>query len=101
MPSEPYGHSYFRRESDAAISPDSRVIEYSYAILASAQLPKLGYRRVVRRLWQTLGHPQLLRSVDLQRNVRRAGIGALRRVATSRPAPSQKPVHGSLLNAGG
>jgi hypothetical protein len=68
--SEPYGHSYFRRSSRAAISPASGIIKYSYAIVASAQPPKLGYRRVVHRLWQTLGHPELMRSVGEQRNVR-------------------------------
>jgi hypothetical protein len=71
VPSEPYGHSYFRRKSDDVLKAENGVIGYSYAIVASSQEPKLGYRRVVRRLWQTLGHKQLLESPDLQRNVRR------------------------------
>lgn len=71
VPSEPYGHSYFRRAPNAVVSPESGTIEYSYAVVASIQPAKLGYRRVVHRLWQTLGHSALLQSVDMQRNVRR------------------------------
>ncbi|PYY05409.1 MAG: hypothetical protein DMG69_26830 [Acidobacteria bacterium] len=71
VPSEPYGHSYFRRAANATLSSDSGTIEYSYAIVGSVQPLKLGYRRAVRRLWQTMGHPELLQSPDLQRNVRR------------------------------
>jgi hypothetical protein len=74
VPSEPYGHSYFRRASKAVISLESGGVEYSYAIIASSQPPKLGYRRVVRRLWQTLGHAGLMESVDLQQNVRRPSL---------------------------
>jgi hypothetical protein len=69
--SEPHGHSYFRRKPDGIINSNAGVVEYSYAVVASPQPLKLGYRRIVRRLWGTLGQPQLLRSVDLQRNVRR------------------------------
>jgi hypothetical protein len=71
VPNEPHDHSYFRRATTANLPIDGNVIEYSYAILASSQPERLGYRRVVRRLWQTLGRPRLLQSVDLQRNVRR------------------------------
>ena len=74
VPSEPYGHSYFRRDSKSVISLESGGIEYSYAIVASSQPPKLGYRRIVRRLWQTLGHDGLLQSADLQQNVRRPSL---------------------------
>jgi hypothetical protein len=63
VPSEPHDHSYFRRDPNAVLSSESNVIEYSYAILASSQAE--------RRLWQTLGHPRLLQSADLQRNARR------------------------------
>jgi hypothetical protein len=69
--SEPHDHSYFRRATNVNLSADGNLIEYSYAIVASSQPERLGYRRVVRRLWQTLGHPRLLQTVDLQRNVRR------------------------------
>ncbi len=71
VPSEPHDHSYFRRAANATLSSDANVIEYSYAILASSQPERLGYRRVVRRLWQTLGHPRLQQSAGLQRNARR------------------------------
>jgi hypothetical protein len=71
VPNEPHDHSYFRRPAKASLTPDADGIEYSYAIVASSQPERLGYRRVVRRLWQTLGRPRLLQSVDLQRNARR------------------------------
>jgi len=71
VPSEPHDHSYFRRDPNAVLSSESNVIEYSYAILASSQAERLGYRQAVRRLWQTLGHPRLLQSADIQRNARR------------------------------
>jgi hypothetical protein len=70
VPSESYGHSYFRRAPTAILNPEAGVIQYAYAIVASTQPPKLGYQRVVRRLWQTLGGPALLQSMDEQRNVR-------------------------------
>jgi hypothetical protein len=79
IPSEPYGHSYFRRSSTGSpkIVETSRsigqqgVIEYRYSIIVSQQPYKLGYRRAVRLLWRQLGHPELLHSEDLQRNVLR------------------------------
>jgi hypothetical protein len=76
VPSEPYGHSYFRRASNQFVDANGGVIEYSYAIVASAQPANKGYRRVVRRLWQTLGHPALLQSADEQRNVRRPELAS-------------------------
>lgn len=74
VPSEPYGHSYFRRAPNVTISPESGTIQYSYAIVASSQPQRLGYRRVVRRLWETLGHEALLQSADLQQNARRPSL---------------------------
>lgn len=71
VPNEPHDHSYFRRAATANLPVDGNDIAYSYAVLASSQPERLGYRRVVRRLWQTLGRPRLLQSVDLQRNARR------------------------------
>jgi len=67
--SQPYGHSYFRRSPDAAPEIIAGTIEYRYSLVASAQPYKLGYRRVVRRLWAKEGHKELLRSDDLQQNV--------------------------------
>lgn len=69
IPSEPYGHSYFRRSATAAVQGIAGVIEYRYRIVASDQPAKLGYRRVVRLLWADTGHDELMRSENLQQNV--------------------------------
>ncbi|GGG70398.1 hypothetical protein [Edaphobacter dinghuensis] len=69
--SQPYGHSYFRRSPDAGPRVVAGEIEYRYSIVASEQPYKLGYRRVVRRLWSHEGHKELLQSNDLQQNVTR------------------------------
>lgn len=69
--SQPYGHSYFRRSPDAGPRVVAGTIEYRYSIAASEQPYKLGYRRIVRRLWSDEGHKELLRSDDLQQNVTR------------------------------
>ncbi|HET8637466.1 MAG TPA: hypothetical protein VFL96_11505 [Acidobacteriaceae bacterium] len=79
IPSQPYGHSYFRRSTTGSpkiIETNTRtgrqgVIEYRYSILASQQPYKLGYRRAVHLLWQQQGHAELLRSDDSQQNVLR------------------------------
>jgi hypothetical protein len=81
MASQPYGHSYFRRSPDAGprgiadtVAADrvvAETIQYRYSIVASSQPEKLGYRRVVRRLWDQEGHTEFLRSADLQQNVLR------------------------------
>ncbi len=69
--SQPYGHSYFRRSPDAGPRVVAGLIEYRYSLVASEQPYKLGYRRVVRRLWSDEGHKELLQSDDLQQNVTR------------------------------
>ena len=69
IPSEPYGHSYFRRSSAGHPKVLADTVEYSYSMVASEQPSRLGYRRVVRRLWMQSGHPALLNSPDLQQNV--------------------------------
>lgn len=74
LESEPHGHSYFRRSSQLGPRILADFVEYDYAIVASAQPEKLGYRRVVRRLWAENGHPNLMTSPDLQRNVVRPGL---------------------------
>jgi hypothetical protein len=85
MASQPYGHSYFRRSPDAGprgiantvantVAGDrivAETIQYSYSIVASTQPEKLGYQRVVRRLWDQEGHTEFLRSAGLQQNVLR------------------------------
>lgn len=79
IPSEPYGHSYFRRASTGSpkiietATPQGQqgVVEYRYSIVASQQPYKLGYQRVVHLLWRQQGHAELLRSDDAQRNVTR------------------------------
>ncbi|HEU4983901.1 MAG TPA: hypothetical protein VFT88_14565 [Acidobacteriaceae bacterium] len=79
VPSQPYGHSYFRRSTSGSPkiietnTPTGRqgVIEYRYSIVASQQPYKLGYRRAVHLLWQEQGHEELLRSDDSQQNVLR------------------------------
>ena len=74
IPSEPHGHSYFRRAANTKLTPIANTVEYQYAILLSAQTPKLGYRRAVRLLWQRVGHPELLRSAGEQQNAVRAEL---------------------------
>jgi hypothetical protein len=69
IPSQPHGHSYFRRAPDGRPKVLADSVQYSYSILGSQQPARLGYRRVVRRLWARLGHPALLDSSDLQQNV--------------------------------
>ena len=70
LASQPHGHSYFRRSSDTGSEVVAGTIEYRYSIVASVQPYKLGYRRVVRRLWAHEGHQELLRSSDLQQTSR-------------------------------
>jgi len=71
VPSEPHGHSYFRRSATAELGQIAHTVEFHYEMLLSRQAPRLGYRRAVRLLWATLGHPELLRSQEEQRNVLR------------------------------
>ena len=65
---KPFGHSYFRRATDRTLTTSSNPLEYDYSIFASTQPRKLGYQRMVRYLWNDMGHTQLIQSVDLQRN---------------------------------
>jgi hypothetical protein len=69
IPAQPHGHSYFRRAQDGHPKILDDTVQYSYSILASEQPSREGYRRVVRRLWEQLGHPALLESPGLQQNV--------------------------------
>jgi hypothetical protein len=74
IPSQPYGHSYFRRSSNGSQKVPEGTVEYQYSILASSQPEKLGYRRAVRLLWASTGHQELLLSNDLQQNVVRSQL---------------------------
>jgi hypothetical protein len=69
IPSQPHGHSYFRRSPDAKLTPIADTIAYDYSIVLSDRPTKLGYRRAVRLLWERFGHPSLLESADEQQNV--------------------------------
>ena len=71
IPSQPHGHSYFRRVPSQTPQTIDGTVEYDYSLVLSAQPPRLGYRRVVRLLWERLGHPALIASSDEQRNVLR------------------------------
>lgn len=74
IPSQPYGHSYFRRSPTATVEGLAGYIEYHYRIVASDQPEKLGYQRAVRLLWADTGHRELMRSNDLQQNVIRRNL---------------------------
>jgi hypothetical protein len=69
VPSQPHNHSYFRRSPGNEPDSIDNTVEYDYSLVLSAQPPRLGYRRVVRLLWERLGHPALLASSGEQRNV--------------------------------
>ena len=68
IPSEPHGHSYFRRSVKQPLVPVAGTVVYQYSLVLSAQPSRAGYRSVVRRLWARLGHPELLQSADEQLN---------------------------------
>jgi hypothetical protein len=68
IPSEPHDHSYFRRTLGTKLTLIAGQISYSYKIVIADEPPRLGYRRIVRLLWQDSGHPALLDSVDEQQN---------------------------------
>lgn len=75
IPSEPHGHSYFRRAPSETLKPIDNgldnIVPYAYSLVLSEQPPRLGYRSVVRLLWERLGHPSLIASSDEQRNTLR------------------------------
>lgn len=80
MSSQPYGHSYFRRDLNGSpkIIPTAgetgvpqSFVTYAYSLVSSNQPDKLGYRRAVRLLWKDEGHKELLQSPDLQQNILR------------------------------
>lgn len=76
IPSQPHGHSYFRRVSDGHPKTLANTVQYAYSIVVSRQPVKLGYRRVVRQLWTDYGHPALLNSPDAQQNIIRTELSS-------------------------
>ena len=74
LASQQYGHSHFRRSKESGPTVIAGTITYRYSVVASAQPYKLGYRRVVRRLWANEGHTEFMRSNDLQQNVTRPDL---------------------------
>ena len=74
IPSEPHGHSYFRRSAGTKLTPIAGKVSYSYQIALADQPPRLGYRRIVRLLWEQEGHAALLDSKDEQKNAVRADL---------------------------
>src|ERR1700761_725664 len=80
IPSQPHGHSYFRRASGQMVQAidngSDNIVAYSYSLVISAQPPRLGYRRVVRLLWERLGHPTLIASADEQQNALRKELNS-------------------------
>lgn len=69
IPSHPHDHSYFGRSLNEQLAPIANTVVYDYSIVLSDQSPRLGYQRVVRLLWERLGHPSLLESANEQQNV--------------------------------
>jgi hypothetical protein len=76
IPSEPHDHSYFRRAKKTTLETAGGAVEYEYALVLSDQPARLGYRRVVRRLWEQMGHPALVNSPDEQKNLLRPGLSS-------------------------
>ena len=68
IPSQPHDHSYFRRDVGIALAAPGNIVHYEYDLVLSTQPARLGYRRVVRLLWQQMGHPALLASAGEQQN---------------------------------
>jgi hypothetical protein len=75
IPSQPHGHSYFRRAPSETLQAINNgvdhIVTYGYSLVISEQPPRLGYRRAVRLLWERLGHPTLIASSDEQQNALR------------------------------
>ncbi|HZY64249.1 MAG TPA: hypothetical protein VFE38_17155 [Edaphobacter sp.] len=76
IPWQPHGHSYFRRNPNSHPKILADTVEYSYSLVVSQQPVKLGYRRIVRLLWEEYGHPALLNSSDAQQNVIRTELNS-------------------------
>jgi hypothetical protein len=64
------GHSFFRRTSETLEVRYHEPVTYAYRLIVSDQPAGLGFQKAARFLWEKIGHPELMRSVDLQQNVR-------------------------------
>ncbi|MDO5540288.1 MAG: hypothetical protein Q4F83_09430 [Eubacteriales bacterium] len=68
------GHSYYPRSCDPVSCERKGCVTFSYDLLLSEEPFRQGYRRGVKYLWESIGHKQLLQSVDNQRNPLDASI---------------------------
>ncbi len=62
------GHSYYPRSEDFIACERKGCVTFSYELLLSEEPFRQGYRRGVSHLWKTIGHRQLMGSIDNQRN---------------------------------
>lgn len=62
------GHSYYPRSQEPIICERKGCVTFSYVLLLSEEPMRQGYRRGVSYLWNTIGHKQLMQSIDNQRN---------------------------------
>jgi hypothetical protein len=63
------GHSLFVRTKEILELRIDEPRGYAYRLLVSDQPEGQGYHRAVAFLWEKIGRPELMRSVDLQQNV--------------------------------
>lgn len=62
------GHSYYPRDSRPISCERKGCVTFSYHLLLSEEPFRQGYRRGVSYLWSTIGHGELMGSIDNQRN---------------------------------
>lgn len=62
------GHSYYPRSEEPILCERKGCVTFSYDLLLSEEPFRQGYRRGVKYLWDSIGHKQLMQSVDNQRN---------------------------------
>jgi hypothetical protein len=62
-------HSYFVRAFEVLDFRKHQPVSFAYRFLVSDEAPRLGYRKVVRNLWERTGSKALAASPDLQQNV--------------------------------
>ncbi len=67
--SAPEGHSHFARSAKPLAVCKGEPFSYAYRIVVSREPPRLGYRRIVRMLWESFGRATFQETLDLQRNV--------------------------------